>query len=384
MDSIALKTQIPTSPAFVFDEVELQTTLNACQVLRAKNACKLLYSIKSLPFYPILDVIKPLVDGFSVSSLFEARLAAEVLAGGQGSLHLCTPGIRADEVKELTHLCSHISFNSLSQHQRFAEQVAPHCAVGLRVNPKLSFIKDDRYNPCRKFSKLGVDIDALWQDSAIDRVRGLHIHTLFAANSYQPLLQTLDKLTLFLGDKLGKLDWINLGGGYLLKEMTDHSPLLAAVAQLKNRYDVDVYIEPGNGLVGHCGYLVTTVIDSFVSEGKSIAVLDSSVNHHPEVFEYQIQASAIGHHVKGRFPVILAGSSCLAGDIFGEYRFDAPLQLGDRVIFERVGAYTLVKANRFNGYNLPDIYCHRATGITRVKHYTFEDYRQYWLGDTAS
>lgn len=380
MDIPAIKDQIPTSPAFVLDEAELADTLDSLSGLRAQSGCKLLYSLKSLPFSTVLDTVRPFVDGFAASSLFEAQLADEILAG-QGGIHLTTPGIRPDEFDELAKRCTHISFNSLPQYQRFAPRIENQVSAGLRVNPKLSFLNDERFNPCRQYSKLGVDIDTLWQSPCVDQVRGLHIHNMFSATDYTPLVKTLEKLTLYMGDKLAGMDWLNLGGGYLFAQIDDHHPFIAAVDRLKSKYGLDVYIEPGKAVVGRCGYLLATVIDSFVSDGKTIAVLDTSVNHNTEVFEYQRSPLLHEHHPGGRHKVVVAGSTCLAGDIFGEYSFDEPLHLGDRLVFKHIGAYSLVKANRFNGYNLPDIYLYNAARITRLKHYRYQDYREQWLAD---
>ncbi|MDD5410851.1 MAG: carboxynorspermidine decarboxylase, partial [Methylobacter sp.] len=152
MNYQTLKNDVSSSPAFVLDEAAIIKALKDLDALRHQCGCKVLYSIKSLPFSPVMEMAKPWVDGFSVSSLFEARLADEVLAG-QGSIHLTTPGIRPDELDELSLLCSHISFNSLSQHQRFYEAAKAQASIGLRLNPKLSFLHDDRFDPCRQYSK---------------------------------------------------------------------------------------------------------------------------------------------------------------------------------------------------------------------------------------
>ncbi len=375
-----LKNTLPSSPAFVLDEARLIKNLDVLATLRQQSGCKVLYSIKSLPFSTILAMAKPFVDGFSASSLFEARLADEILEGG-GSIHLTTPGIRPDEISELSTLCSHISFNSLPQHQRFAPLAQAHTSVGLRINPKLSFVKDDRYNPCRKASKLGVDIDALWQSATIDTIQGLHIHTVFAATDFTALLKTIDKIKLYMGDKLGKLAWLNLGGGYLFNQIHDHRPFITAVKQLKNDFGLDVYIEPGKAAVDPGIDLVATVLDCFVSDGKTLAVLDTSVNHNPEVFEYQLQPALYEHDAHGQYKALLVGGTCLAGDMFGEYSFAKPLAVGDRVVFTNVGAYSLVKASRFNGQNLPDIYLSGSGRLKSLKHYAYQAYREQWLAD---
>lgn len=372
-----LKHSVYSSPAFVIDEVKLTQSLETLAELREKSGCKVLYSLKALPFSTVLDIAKPFVDGFSVSSLFEARLADEVLSG-QGSIHLTTPGIRPDEIDELGVVCTHISFNSLSQHQRYAEATQAHSSVGLRVNPKLSFLSDERFDPCRQHSKLGVAIEDL---TGLEQVQGLQVHSIFSATDFVPLIKTLAKLEQYLGVGLAQLEWLNIGGGYLFDQIEHQRPFIDLVKKLKQEYDLEVYIEPGKAVVGQAGHLVATVLDSFVSDGVTIVILDSSVNHNPEVFEYQRQPELHEHEPEGRHVAMLAGCTCLAGDVFGTYRFKLPLQLGDKVVFNNVGAYSLIKANRFNGYNLPDIYLANALRVKKLKHYDYQDYRQQWRAD---
>lgn len=380
MDFQVLKDSVYSSPAFVLDEIEIARTLGILADLRTQCDCKVLYSIKALPFWAVMDMAKPVVDGFSVSSLFEARLADEVLAG-QGSIHLTTPGIRPDELDELSLLCSHISFNSLSQYRRYSETAQAQSSIGLRVNPKLSFLHDDRFDPCRKHSKLGVAIDELSRSICLDQIQGLHIHNVFSATDFTPLIKTVDKLHRHLGVGLAELEWLNVGGGYLFDQIEDHRPFIELVKKLTNDFGLEVYIEPGKAVVGRAGHLVSTVLDSFVSDGKTIVILDTSINHNPEVFEYQRQPELHEHDPDGQYAAILAGCTCLSGDIFGQYRFKEPLAVGDKVVFNHVGAYTLIKANRFNGYNLPDIYLSNFLRLKKVKHYGYQDYRQQWQVD---
>ncbi len=380
MNFQSLKNDVSSSPAFVLDEAAIIKALKDLDALRHQCGCKVLYSIKSLPFSSVMEMAKPWVDGFSVSSLFEARLADEVLAG-QGSIHLTTPGIRADELDELSLLCSHISFNSLSQYQRFYEAANAQASIGLRLNPKLSFLHDDRFNPCRQYSKLGVDIEELFRSTCLDRIQGLHVHNVFSATDFTPLIKTVEKLQSYLGERLAQLKWLNLGGGYLFNQIEDHRPFIDLVNKLKNDFSLEIYIEPGKAVVGRAGHLMSTVIDSFDSDGKTIVILDTSVNHNPEVFEYQRQPELYEHDPNGQYAAVLVGSTCLAGDVFGEYRFKESLQVGDSVIFKNLGAYSLIKANRFNGYNLPDIYVSNSSRIKKLKHYTYQDYRQQWRAD---
>lgn len=366
----------PTSPAFVIDRQQVQKSIECLNALREQSGCSVLYSIKALPFMPLLEWLKPCVDGFSVSSLFEAKLASEVLAS-QHSIHLTTPGIKPDEISELSQLCSHISFNSLSQRQMFSNAKHPPASMGLRVNPKLSFASDERFDPCRLHSKLGVDINII-NAEMIAGLSGLHLHTVFSQCHYEPLLQTVAKLEQQLGEHFAQLQWLNLGGGHLFKEIEDHQAFIQLVNALRKRYGLDIYIEPGKAVIGDAVTLVSTVIDCFISDGKTIAVLDTSINHNPEVFEYQRQPEILQSDINGRHAAILVGSTCLAGDVFGEYTFEQALQIGDKICFAKVGAYTLVKANRFNGYNYPDIYGLDTGILTRLKQHGYKRYREYW------
>lgn len=370
-----IKQQLPSTPAFVLDQQAVLSRARRLVALKTLCGCKVLYAIKALPVARVMQWLKPFVDGFSVSSLYEARLAQEVW-GSPGGIHLTTPGIRAAELPELMRLCSHISFNSLSQWQRFA--VGGGASLGLRINPKLSFACDARYDPCRAHSKLGVDLNTFDAHLYPD-VEGLHIHTVFGATDFTPMLQGVAALREKMGDRFASLKWLNLGGGYLYNHIKDLSPFVQLVNTLHAEFGLEVIIEPGNDLVGQAGYLVSSVVDCFMSDGKHLAVLDTAVNHHPEVFEYQKQPPVIGQAATGEPPVTLVGSTCLAGDLFGEYTFAKALQLGDRVVFEDVGAYALIKASRFNGYPLPDIYAWQDGQLTLLASDSYAVYRQQWF-----
>ena len=377
MDFQVIKDSVKSCPAFVLDADAITKALIGLASLREQCGVKVLYALKALPLSSVLDLAKPFVDGYSVSSLFEACLAYEYLSDA-GSIHLTTPGIRQEEWQNLKRYTTHISFNSLTQYQRFADKEATGPSLGLRLNPKQSYLDDERFDPCRRYSKLGVSIDELWQSADFESIKGLHIHNVFSVTEYTPLLETIAKLRKYFGKDLAKLEWLNLGGGYLYEQIRDHSPFVTAINQLRADYKLEVYIEPGKGVVGHAGHLVTTVIDSFESDGKTIAILDTSVNHNPEVFEYQRQPLLHEHDAKGRYSALLAGCTCLAGDVFGEYRFNQPLKLGDKLVFKEVGAYSLIKANRFNGYPLPDIYLHQDKYLKAIKQDSFQDYRRQW------
>jgi carboxynorspermidine decarboxylase len=378
------------TPAFVYDEAAILRKLDLLVGVREHSGARILYSIKAFPLADLLKLALPWVDGFSVSSLFEARLASEVLGRGKDrkrSLHITTPGLRVDEIDELAGLCGHIGFNSLEQFRRLQPRIEARVSAGIRINPGLSFADDRRYDPCRPHSKLGVPVEALAASLAEDpglagRIEGLHFHTFFKSRSLAPLRVTLERIEATLGFLMDGLRWLNLGGGYWLETEADARELAAIIRDLRVRRGLEVFIEPGNGIVGRAGYLVAGVIDRFERDGKAIAVLDTGVQHLPEVFEYQKSPRLAEHRPDGPHEVLLAGCTCLAGDVFGEYRFAKPLGLGDRVVFENVGAYSMIKASRFNGYDLPSIYALGIDGPFRLmKSYGYENYRKQWTAD---
>ena len=370
-----LKAGIPNTPAFVLDLDQVNANLQPLQYLRQATDCKVLYSMKALPLSGLLKALVGQVDGISVSSLNEARLAREMFAD-PASLHLTTPGLRPHEFKQIDGLCSHISFNSLSQYQRFKDQTL-NASKGLRINPKLSFADDERYDPCRKYSKLGVNIHELSAGLPTD-VEGLHLHTVFSQTDFKPLQLTLQSLQPWLSQQT-HLKWLNLGGGYLLHSIADLTPLKTLIQQLHQQGIHDIYLEPGKALVGNAGYLLTTVLDRFVSDGKTVLILDTSVNHHPEVFEYRRKPVLLEEDLQGSQSAILAGSTCLAGDLFGEYSFKQLPAVGDKLLFADVGAYSLIKASRFNGYGLPTVYAWQAGEAIMLKADEYAHYRRQWV-----
>ena len=389
-----LETPLET-PAFVYDTATVKRLLRYAQGLRAGAACRVLFSLKPLSCPELLAIMAPYLDGFAVSSLFEARLARSV-PGGPGSVHLTTPGIRPGDVAGLGEVCDYISFNSLSQWQRHREALAPKVSCGLRVNPELSFLKDARYDPCRPYSKLGApltEVAALAaQDPArLDGLDGLLVHTNCDSTDFRELEATVNRLHAELGDRLGRFRWINLGGGYLFDDgydgvsgvngvnPVDLAPLYRAVEFLHSIYGLEVMLEPGAAFVRSAGYIVSSVLDIFSNGGKEIAVLDTTVNHLPEVFEYDFEPDVAGHDDRAEWEYLLAGCTCLAGDLFGEYRFHQPLKVGDRVVFPNAGAYTMTKAHTFNGVNLPSIYALTEEGNLELKkRFTYADYAARW------
>lgn len=210
-------------------------------------------------------------------------------------------------------------------------------------------------------------------------VKGLHFHTNCESTDFRHLLKTVQHIDANLSGLLGQVDWINLGGGYLFKKAKNSEKFIEAVSFLRNRYDIDVFFEPGKAIVGDACYVISTVLDLFENDGHNIAVLDTTVNHMPEVFEYQYRPDILQESTEGKYEYILAGATCLAGDLFGEYKLDKPLEIGSRIVFQNMGAYTLVKAHMFNGVNLPTIYASTPDGKLELKkQFEYEDYKSRW------
>ena len=373
------------TPAFVYDEAMLRVLLERTQPLRREAAVHVLFALKPFSFVPALEFMASQLDGFAASSLFEARLAREVL-GGTGSVHITSPGVRADELPEIASLCDYIAFNSLPQWERYSREAGLSASCGLRVNPQLSLVDDARYDPCRPHSKLGVPPEDLVEvldvaPATLDGIRGLHFHTNCDADDFSGLLATAELIESRLGDLLPRLDWVNLGGGYLFGADGQPEELLKAIDVFASR-GLQVFIEPGAGLIREAGVIVSSVVDVFDSGGKTVAVLDTSINHMPEVFEYDFEPDVVGHEDGAPFRYNLAGSTCLPGDVFGDYSFVAPLAIGDRVVFENAGAYTLTKAHMFNGIDLPAIYALTESGELQLKkEFGYSTFTDRWKAD---
>ena len=268
---------------------------------------------------------------------------------------------------------------------------------GIRVNPQLSFADDCRYDPCRPHSKLGVPLDALAEvhradPSQLDGVGGLLVHSNCDSPDFSELRATVDRLRDRIPGLLQQVEWVNLGGGYLFED-DDGEPshnldgLCRTIDGLRSDYGVKVFVEPGSGLIRAAGYFVATVLDMFESGGTTVAVLDTSVNHMPEVFEYGFQPGVVGalDGPKGAeddgapHEYLLAGCTCLAGDLFGTYRFTEPLAVGDRVVFSNSGSYTLAKASTFNGVALPSVYALTTSGdLVLQSSPSYEDFAARW------
>ncbi len=368
------------TPALVYDQSRLEALLERGLVAGELAGAKVLYAVKASAVPLVLECFASRLEGFSVSSPFEARLINEHFP--RAEVHFTSPGVGPNHISELRARCDFIAFNSQTQAKRYGEALAGAVSLGVRVNTGISNISDPRYDPCRPHSKLGVpvaELRRLLAESAVN-LDGLHIHTNSDSIDFGELLDNVQSLFNALpGSYMFK--WVNLGGGYLLED-TPLEPLVEVAAQVKAHFGAQVYIEPGAGLVRSAGYLVGSVLDIFEVEGKRVAVLDTTVNHMPEVLEFDYQPGVVGQANDGPFEYVLAGSTCLAGDIFGTYRLPAALKVGEKVVFEEAGAYSLAKAHWFNGTNLPQVGILDHDGRYRVvRTFGYQDFASYWKAD---
>lgn len=370
-----------SSPAFIYDLPIIQDTLLRIKKIETETACKILFAIKSCSLSKIIQLVSEELDGgFASSSLFETRLIRDIV-GNDCEIHLTTPVFLDLDSRDIMRLCSHIYFNSTNLFQKYSHMKKTYdFKCGLRINPGLSSVNDSRYNPCGFASKLGTPIDLLNKEFDLSLLDSIHFHTNCDSDDYE----TLWHIVLLLDEKipniLEKISSINLGGGYLYSKNVDLDKLYKTISFLKKKYNLNVYLEPGSAISNHAGCYVTSVIDIFTSDNTNVAVIDGSVNHLPEIFEYQYKHEICEEDKNGKYIYKIAGSTCLAGDQFGLYSFNEPLKIGDMLTFKNCGSYSLVKAHFFNGVNLPKIYIHNLDGsLSLIKCFDYNDFKERWI-----
>ena len=309
------------TPALIYDEQRLRYLTDCGLEARRRASCKLLYAVKAAAFSDVLEFLNPRIDGFAVSSLFEARLVRSLFA--EAEIHFTAPGIRPDEVSELSELCEFVSLNSRSQVERLGDEFGSKASIGIRVNTRVSSVDDPRYDPCRPDSKLGIPIEEVADVLAWSpvEVEGLHFHTNADSTDLGELLTNVEALLAAVPDSSG-IRRVNLGGGYLFDDAL-LEPLIRAADLIRSKLGAEVILEPGAALVRSAGFLVATALDAFDVDGRRVIVLDATVNHMPEVFEFSYRPDVVGQVEDGPFEYIIVGSTCLAGDVFGTYHLSS-------------------------------------------------------------
>ena len=365
---------LPT-PCYVIDRERLIKNLEILKDVKLRTGAKILLAQKAFSAFSLYPEIGKYLDGATASGLFEARLAFEEM---QGENHVFSAAYRKDEFDEILGYCNHIVFNSLSQYERFAKKALSRgISVGLRINPECSTQEGHAiYDPCAPGSRLGITAANL--KTLPDDVSGLHFHTLCEQNA-DALEVTLAAVEEKFSHLFGQIKWINFGGGHhITRPDYDIDLLCRLICRIKEKYGLEVYLEPGEAVALNAGYLVCSVLD-ITENGIKNAILDTSAAcHMPDVIEMPYRPPLRDSAMPGEKPYSyrLGGPTCLAGDIIGDYSFDSPLKIGDRLIFEDMAIYSMVKNNTFNGMPLPPIAIMDIGGSCTIqKSFSYADFK---------
>ena len=363
---------LPT-PCYLLDEAQLRRNGEILLGVQQRTGCKILLAQKAFSNFDLYPLLAPYLAGTEASGLYESRLGREELP--QKENHVFCAAYRVEEFDELLHYADHIVFNSPAQLAKFGPAAkAAGKSVGLRINPECSTQEGHAiYDPCAPGSRLGTT-RAQW-DAALEKqpglsslLDGLHFHTLCEQDA-DALALTLDAVEAKFGSLLPGLKWLNFGGGHhITRPGYDLPTLEACITRMQEKYGVQVYLEPGEAWALNAGYLITTVLDTLHNGSTSLAILDlSAACHTPDVIEMPYRPPLLGAGEPGEKSVTvrLGGPTCLAGDVVGDYSFDAPLTEGDRLLFGDMAIYTTCKNNTFNGMPLPPIWTLAEDGTCR-------------------
>jgi len=370
-------TQIHT-PCYIVDRGAMERNLTVLSEVQRRTGCRILLALKGFAMFSLFPQIRRHLKGASASSPHEARLAREEF---DGEVHVYAPAYSRADLEVILGQADHLVFNSFHQWRTFREMVQQAerpISCGIRVNPEYSEVKTDLYNPCGRHSRLGV-VAPEFRPNDLEGIEGLHFHALCEQNS-DALAHTLTALEEKFGPWLGRMKWLNFGGGHHISRPDyDVDLLCRLVSDWMQRYGVMVYLEPGEAIALNTGILVTRVLD-LVKNNMDIAILDTSAAAHmPDVLEMPYRPQVVGGGKPGEHPHTyrLGGLTCLAGDVIGDYSFPEPLTIGQPLIFLDMAHYTMVKNTTFNGVQLPDIAIHDPENgaITVVRRFGYEDYR---------
>ena len=370
------------TPCYVVDEERLEANGKILAAVAEHTGCRILLAQKAFSNYDFYPLLAPYLAGTEASGLYEARLGAEEMPGKE--VHVFCAAYREDEFEELLRYADHIVFNSVNQLRQFGKAAKEAGkSIGLRINPECSTQEGHAiYDPCAPGSRLGVTRE-VWNremtDDLLDLLDGLHFHTLCEQDA-DALETTLAAAEIRFGDVLPRMKWLNMGGGHhITREDYDVSRLENLLRRTREKWNLQVYLEPGEAVALNAGYLVTTVLDVTENSGIRTAALDASAAcHMPDVIEMPYTPPLLNGEAEGpetgRFR--LAGPTCLAGDVIGEYSLDAEPRPGDRLVFGDMAIYTTCKNNTFNGMPLPDIYAMNRDGeFTKLTGFGYEDFK---------
>lgn len=366
------------SPSYVVDEGLLIKNLELLKSVIDRTGCKILLAQKGFSMYSVYPLIGQYLNGVTSSGLLEAKLGFEEMGK---EVHTYSPAYSEADFEEILSYSDHMVFNSFDQWRRFRDKVKNYpkpIECGIRINPEYSEIEVDMYNPCFTFSRFGVTLEN-FEPEELKGISGLHFHTMCEQNS-DTLARTIKVVDEKFGKYLKGMKWINFGGGHhITRPDYDIETLIESINFMKEKYGLDVYLEPGEAIALNTGFLVTTVLDT-MHNGMPIAIVDTSAScHMPDVLEmpYRPEIAGAGMPNEKAITYRLGGPTCLAGDVIGDYSFDQPLTAGDKLVFGDMAHYTMVKNNTFNGMNLPSIVLNTvADGPKVIKEFGYEDFKE--------
>ena len=366
------------SPCYIVDERLLKKNLEVLDYVQKESGANIILATKAFSMFSTFPLIGKYLKGVTSSSLFEARLGYEEM-GKQ--VHIFSPAYREDEFEDIMKYSDHIIFNSFNQWKLYKDRVKNYkdkkIQCGIRINPEYSEIETDIYNPCFENSRMGVTLKN-FEENDLDGIDGLHFHTMCEQNS-DTLARTIKVVDEKFGKYIKNMKWLNFGGGHhITRDDYDLKTLIESVLYMKNKYNVEIYLEPGEAVALNSGFLVSTVLD-ITNNGMDIAILDTSAAcHMPDVLEMPYRPNIIGSGkpYEYEYTYRFGGPTCLAGDIIGDYSFKEPLKVGDKLIFCDMAIYSMVKNNTFNGINLPSIVKYsEENGVEIIKEFGYEDFK---------
>lgn len=368
------------SPCFVMEEELLRKNLSLIKSVKDRTGVNIILAFKAFAMWKSFPIIREYIPYSTASSVFEAQLAYEEM---KSPAHTFSPAYTNENFPTFLKYSNHITFNSLTQFERFYPQVEADgnkVSCGIRINPEYSEVETDLYNPCAPGSRFGVTPEALG-DCLPDGVEGLHFHTLCESSSYD-LEKTLNVVTAKFDKWLKQAKWLNMGGGHLMtRDDYDVEHLVKLLLALKEKYPhLEIIMEPGSAFAWQTGVLVSTVIDVVENQGIKTAILDVSFAcHMPDCLEMPYKPKIRGAYhdpVEGKPTYRMGGNSCLSGDFMGDWSFDEPLAIGDKIVFEDMIHYTIVKTTMFNGISHPALALwHQDNKLEIYKEFDYTDYK---------
>jgi len=373
------------SPCYVIDEIKLEENLKILHHLEEASGAKILLALKAFSMFKLAPLMMRYLSGVCASGLHEATLGREEF---NKEVHTYCAAFIPDDFNQILHQSNHLVFNSfnqwekykqtcLSENTRLALKGERRKSFGIRINPEHCESTTPMYDPCSPGSRMGVTANNFkYQD--LTGIDGIHFHTL-CEQGFDPLARTLDVIEENFSEYLHQMSWVNFGGGHhITADDYDRESLIKRIIAFKQKYNVNVYLEPGEAVALNAGYFVTEVLD-VVQNGMPIAIMDSSATcHMPDVLEMPYRPELHEESKTGSYTYRLGGPSCLAGDIIGDYIFNKPLLLHDRVCFKNMAIYTMVKNTTFNGINLPSIAIlnTKSHTINIIKQFNYQHFKQ--------